>query len=302
MNPFRVRGRSVAWLSVLPGAALFTIFALLPAVTVLPLSLTNITGVPNVPWKFIGFANYIQFFSGGQASDDLASVRRTIVFCLVVTIVQTAIALGVAVLLNSRLRGRSFYRAVVFLPAMLGVTVIGLIWSLFFNPQGGPAASVLHVLGGSSAFFGDPNISFWLVIFVQMWTGMGYAVVIFLAGLQTIPAELLEAAIVDGAGRWARFRRVTFPLLAPSVTANVIIAIIGSLQSYQLIYVLTGGAFNTKVLAMQVLQDGFGGGSGSSQQTLQQGLASAASMIQFVLIAVIALVALYFLRRREVDL
>ena len=302
MNPFRVRGRSVAWLSVLPGAALFTIFALLPAVTVLPLSLTNITGVPNVPWKFIGFANYIQFFSGGQASDDLASVRRTIVFCLVVTIVQIAIALGVAVLLNSRLRGRSFYRAVVFLPAMLGVTVIGLIWSLFFNPLGGPAASALHVLGGSSAFFGDPNISFWLVIFVQMWTGMGYAVVIFLAGLQTIPAELLEAAIVDGAGPWARFRHVTFRLLAPSVTANVIIAIIGSLQSYQLIYVLTGGAFGTKVLAMQVLQDGFGGGSGSSQQTLQQGLASAASMIQFVLIAVIALVALYLLRRREVDL
>ena len=302
MNPFRVRGRSVAWLGVLPGAALFGIFALLPALAVLPLSFTNITGVPNVPWKFIGFANYVEFFSGGQASDDLASFRRTIVFCLVVTIVQTAIALAIAVLLNSRLRGRSFYRAVVFLPTTLGVTIIGLIWSLFFDAQGGPAASVVHALGGSSAFFGDPNISFYLVIFVQMWMGMGYAVVIFLAGLQTIPLDLMEAAVVDGASPWARFRRVTFRLLAPSVTANVVIAIIGSLQSYQLIYVLTGGQFNTKVLAMQVLQDGFGTGSGSGSLPLQQGLASAASMLQFVLIAVIALVALFYLRRREVDL
>jgi raffinose/stachyose/melibiose transport system permease protein len=286
---------------MVPGIVLFGLFALLPAAAVLPLSFTNISGVPNVPWHFVGLANYIRFFSGGQAADNLATLQRTVVFCVVVTVVQTIAALGIAVLLNSRLRGRSFYRAAVFLPSFLGVTVIGLIWSLVFNVEGGPAETLLQAFGGTSAFLGDSDIAFWLVVGIQMWTGVGYAVVIFLAGLQTVPRDLLEAAVIDGANRWARFRRVTLRLLAPAVTANVVIAIIGSLQSYQLIYVLTGGQFDTKVLAMQVLQDGFGAGSGSSQRPLEQGYASAASILQFVLIAAIALIALSVLRRREVD-
>jgi ABC-type sugar transport system permease subunit len=303
MNPFRGgRARSAPWLGFAPGAALFVLIALVPAVGVVPLSFTDISGVPNAPWHWIGLDNYLRFFSGGQAQDNFATLLRTAVFCLVVTVVQTALALGLALLLNTRMRARALFRAVVFLPTVLGVTVIGLIWSLVFDAGGGPGQSVLRFFGASSAFFGDPDLAFPLVVFVQMWASIGYAVVIFLAGLQTVPHDLVEASVLDGAGSWQRFRCVVYPLIAPSLTATVVIAIVGSLQSYQLVYVLTGGQFNTKVLALQVLQSGFSAGSGTGQLAQEQGFASAASMIQFALIAVVALSTLAYLRRREVDL
>lgn len=305
LNPFGGSGkRLVPWMSVAPGLTIFTVFALLPALAVFPLSLTNISGIANAPWRWIGFDNYGQFFSGGQLSEDLGALKRSIIFCVAVTIIQTAVALGVALLLNSKIRGRSVVRTLVFLPIVLGVTVIGLTWSLFFNPTGGPGQSILKIFGGTSAFFGDIHVAFPLVIFVQIWASMGFSMIIFIAGLQSIPEELNEAAKVDGAGLWQRFRRITFRMIAPAMTANVLLAIIGSLQSYQYIYVLTGGQYNTNVLAFQVFESTFGGSAtgGGGNGIQQQGYAAAVSMIQFVIIVVIALTALRYLRRREVDL
>jgi raffinose/stachyose/melibiose transport system permease protein len=292
------------WIGIVPGLAVFLVFALLPALAVFPLSLTDISGIKNAPWRWIGFDNYGQFFSGGQLSEDLAALERSIIFCVSVTVIQTALALGIALLLNGKLRGRSIWRTMVFLPTVLGVTVIGLTWSLFFNPTGGPGESILKAFGGTSAFFGDIHVAFPLVIFVQIWASTGFAMIIFLAGLQAVPEELVEAAKVDGANRWSRFWNVTYRLIAPAMTANVLLAIIGSLQSYQYIYVLTSGEYNTSVLAYYVFESTFGGsatgGGGSGIQ--QQGYASAVSMVQFGIIVVIALSALWYLRRREVDL
>lgn len=304
-NPFSSRAGWVKpWLGISPGLAVFVLFALLPAVAVLPLSLTNISGIANAPWQWVGLFNYHRFFTGGQASDDLAALERSVVFCVVVTVVQTALALGVALLVNGRLRGRSIWRTVVFLPTVLGVTVIGLTWLLFFNPTGGPGISLLSRFGTTSSFFGDFHIAFPLIIGVQIWASTGFAMIIFLAGLQAVPEDLLEAAQVDGAGRWAKFRHVTYRLIAPAVTANVVLAIVGSLQSYQYVYVLTSGQYDTSVLAYVVFAATFGGsatgGGGSGIQ--EQGYAAAVSMLQFVIIIVVALAALWYLRRREVDL
>jgi raffinose/stachyose/melibiose transport system permease protein len=146
---------------------------------------------------------------------------------------------------------------------------------------------------------GDNTLSFPLVIAIQIWSALGYSLVIFLAGLQTISAELQDAARVDGANAWQVFRNVTLPTLAPSVTINSLLAIIGSLQVYQIIYVLTHGNYNTSVLSYQIYQLGFNAGTYGG--TLRQGYASALSMVQFVLIAVIALLALLYFRRREVQ-
>ena len=112
------------------------------------------------------------------------------------------IALLIAVLLNQRLAGRNFARAVVFLPTILGLTVIGLIFTLIFNPSAGPAQQLWAAFGTSSAFFGDPKLAMALVILVQVWCGIGVAVVIYLAGLQAIPPELYEVADIDGATSW----------------------------------------------------------------------------------------------------
>ena len=301
MNPFG--GKRVWWvpyLGMAPGLGLFVLFALGPSLATAVLSLTDISGVPNVPFHFIGFGNYVEYFTSGASRDNVQALSRTLIFCLVVTIVQNAIALGLALLLNQRLRGRALFRTIIFMPVILGVTVIGLMWSLMLDPADGPVAAVLAHFGKSSALLGDTSLAFPLVIAIQIWSALGYSLVIFLAGLQTIPAELHEAARVDGANAWQTFRHTTFPMLAPSVTINCLLAIIGSLQVYQIIYVLTHGNYNTSVLSYQIYQLGFNAGTYGG--ALRQGYASALSMVQFVLIAVIALVALVYFRRREVQL
>lgn len=296
MNPFASskRGRALPWIGLAPGLLLFVVFALVPAIAVIFLSFTNVSGVPNVPWHWIGFDNYIRFFGSGSTTANLWIIVRTLVFCLSVTVVLNALALLFAVLMNNRIKGATALRAVIFMPVVLGVTVVGLIWSLIFNPTGGPAASLWGAFGAKSAFLGDPRLAFALIIFVQIWMSLGYSMMIYHAGLMAIPADLYEAATVDGANAWQRFRNVTVPMIAPATTANVLISIVGSLQTYQIIFVLTGDRPTTSVLAMQIFSVGFG--------SSDQGYASAISIIQFVLVSVITLIALRFLRKKETQL
>ena len=293
--------RSHAQVTFALGLAPILIFSLLPAVGIVVISFTDIRSLPFLPIHWVGIENYSTFFSSAQMGYNVQALTNTLVFAVAVTVFQNVIALLIAILLNQRLRGRNFARAVVFMPTILGVTVIGLIFTLIFNPTGGPAASVWKWFGGSSAFFGDPKLAMTLVIGVQVWAGIGIAVVIYLAGLQAIPGELYEVAAIDGATAWQKMRHVTYPLLAPSVTANTLLCVIGALQSYQLIYVLTGPINPaTQVLSLAIFTQGFGGAQGGS--ALSQGYAAAISMIQFVIVMIVSLGALTYLRRRETQL
>jgi len=281
------------------GMSFVLVFAIVPAVAVVVISFTDIRGLPYIPVNWVGIENYLTFFSGAKLGYNLHALQNTLVFAFSVTIFQNLIALLIAVVLSTKLRGRTFYRAVVFMPTVLGVTVIGLIWSLIFNPSAGPGASIWSWFGANSAFFGDQHIALALVIFVQVWAGLGLAVVIFLAGIQAIPEELYECASIDGAGASKKLRHITVPLLAPSFTANVLLCIVGSLQSYQLAYVLTGpNNPATQLLSLAVFTQAFGGGtsSGSSQS---QGYAAAISMVQFVIVGIISIAVLVYLRRQE---
>lgn len=297
LNPFASsrRGQVFPWLGIAPGLLLFVLFSLVPAVTVVFLSFTDISGIPGVPWKWIGLDNYTRFFASGSTTANFEIVLRTLIFAFSVTIILNALALLFAVLLNNKIKGANVYRAIIFMPVVLGVTVVGLVWSLIFNPTGGPAASLWGAFGSSSAFLGDPRLAFSLIIFVQIWMSLGYSMMIYHAGLMAIPSDLYEAAIVDGANVLQRFRHVTIPMIASATTVNVLISIVGSLQTYQIIFVLTGNRPTTSVLAMQIFSLGFGGSS-------EQGYASAISMIQFVLISAITLVALRYLRKKETQL
>jgi ABC-type sugar transport system permease subunit len=277
-------------------------FSIVPAVAVLVISFTDIRGLPNIPVLWVGLENYRTFFSGAKLGYNVHALTNTLVFAFAVTFFQNVVALLIAVLFNTKLKGRTFFRAVVFMPTVLGVTVIGLIWSLIFNPSAGPAASVWSWFGASSAFFGDQRIAMSLLIFVQVWAGLGLAVVIFLAGLQAIPEDLYEAASIDGASAGQRLRRITVPLLAPSVTANVLLCIVGSLQSYQLAYVLTGpNNPATQLLSLAVFTQAFGGGT-SSGSSASQGYAASISMVQFVIVGIVSLAVLGYLRRQEAKL
>jgi ABC-type sugar transport system permease subunit len=284
------------------GLAVLVVFAIVPAIAVFVISFTDIRGLPGIPVNWVWFQNYEQFFSAAKIGYNLNALRNTLVYAVVSTVAINLLALGCAVLFNQKLRGRTFYRAVVFLPTILGVTVIGLIWSLFFNPSKGPAASIWSWFGADSAFFGDPHLALGLVIFVQIWAGLGVAVVIYLAGLQAIPDELYEAAEIDGASGWKRLRLVTVPLLAPSITANVLLAIVGSLQSYQLAYVLTGpNNAATQLLSLAIFAQAFGGSS-TSGLGQSQGYAATISVIQFFIVGIASLLVMWYLRRREARL
>lgn len=281
------------------GLIVLVVFALIPAVGVLIVSFTDLRQSTFLPVNWIGLENYLDYFGKGHRADNLNALRNTLVFASVSTIFQIFIALGIAMLLNMKIKGRNFYRAVVFMPTVLGVTVTGLVWSLMFNTSGGPASSILSWFGKDSAFFGDQNIALYLVILVQVWMVCGVSVIIFLSGLQAIPDELYEVANIDGASPWQRFRFVTTPMLAPSITANVLLGIVNALQSYQLIYVLTGAEKKgTQVLSLQVYLQAFGGKSGTTLSQ-SQGYAAAISMVQFVLVGVITLTTLWYLRKRE---
>jgi raffinose/stachyose/melibiose transport system permease protein len=284
------------------GAAFVAVFALAPAVGVLVLSFTDIRGLPFLPVNWVGLQNYVQFFSAGHLDYNLNAIKNTLIYAVVSTVVQIVVALGIAVLLNRKLRGRTFYRAIVFLPTILGVTVTGLIWTLIFNPNAGPAAKIWSWFGSSPAFFGDQAMALALVIFVQIWSVTGISVVIFLAGLQGIPGELYESADIDGASGWQRLRRVTVPMLAPSMTATVLLGIVSSLQNYQLAYVLTGpNNPATQLLSLAIFSQGFGG-SASSGIAQSQGYACAISMVQFVIVAIVSFLVMTYLRRREARL
>jgi raffinose/stachyose/melibiose transport system permease protein len=187
------------------------------------------------------------------------------------------------------------------MPVILGVTIIGLMWTLFLYPLGGPAEKLLNILGTRSDFFGGPpSEAFLWIVWVQIWANMGTTMIIFLGGLQTIQNELHEAARIDGAGAWTSFRRITFPLLAPSLNTNLLLNIIGSLQAWQLMLVIKGPTNGLNVLGIWVYALAFGRQSNNpTQAAMRQGYGAAASVLLFVLVLLVGLTAQYLIRRRE---
>jgi raffinose/stachyose/melibiose transport system permease protein len=303
MYPFgRGGARSLPYLLLLPGLGLYLLVALGPSLATVVYSLTDTNGLTPRPLEFIGLANYQEFlFKGAAARQNIDAVMRTIVFCVVVTFVQFAVGLLVAVLLNQRLRGTNVFRALFFLPVILGVTIQGLMWRLFLYPMGGPMDVVFGTLGLRSEFLGgSPTEAFAWVTLVQIWSNMGITMVIFLAGLQTVPDELIEAATIDGATRRQAFWHVTWPLITPAVNTNLILNIIGSLQAWQLFLVLTAYRPGTQVMGYVVYAQAFGQVSGSTTaNSFRQGFGAAASVILFVLVFIIGMTSLWILRRRE---
>lgn len=282
---------------MLPGFAIYMIFSFFPALSTFFFSFTDISNVPKTPWHWIGLENYREFFFVGVgARDNLQPLVRSLVFAFFTVIINNILALLAAVLLNQGLRGTSFFRALFFLPAILGVTVVAMVWNLFLYPLDGPAQRMIGVFGLRSEFLGSPQTAFPLVIGIMIWASMGFAMVIYLAGLQNIPKELTEAGLVDGANAFQTFFQIVLPLLAPVVTVNLIIGIIGALKEWALVLLLTGGQFNTMVIGLQIYGLGFSATRGASAR---QGYAAAVSMLQFLMILVIAGIAQYYLRRRE---
>ena len=300
-----VFGRGLrAWapiLLLLPGFGFYLLIAVGPSLATAVYSFTDATGIRGAPVNWIGFENYDEFLFRGLASrDNLAALTRTLRFSFFVTTIQFALGLGLALLLNQRLRGRTVFRTLFFLPVILGAVIQGLMWKLFLYPGGGPVSKVWEWLGMQSEFLGGtPQEAFIWVIVVQIWANVGITMVIFLAGMQTIDTTLYEAARIDGAGGWALFKSITWPQLTPAINTNFLLNIIGSLQAWQLFLVLIGYRPGTQVLGYLVFAEGFGQTSGSVSAAFRQGYAAAASIVLFFLVLVLGLSANWFVARRE---
>ncbi len=286
---------------LLPGFFLYLLIAVGPSMATAVYSFTDATGIRGLPVNWIGFDNYDEFLFEGQASrDNLAALRRTIIFSFLVTFIQFFLGLLMAVLLNQKLFGRTFFRTLFFMPVILGVAVQGLIWKLFLLPNGGPASKAFEAFGIQSEFLGGrPTETFLWVIVVQIWANVGITMVIFLSGMQTIPRELTEAAQIDGAGRWQVFRNVTWPLLTPAINTNFLLNIVGSLQAWALFLVLVGWRNGTQVLGYVVYAEGFGQKGGAVTNSFRQGYAAAGSIVLFFLVLLFALVANQIVSWRE---
>lgn len=297
----RGRARLTPYLLLIPGIFLYVLIALGPSLATTVFSFTDATGIRGAPIHWIGWDNYKEFLFLGQASrDNYAALGRTLIFCFFVTTIQFGLGLLVAMLVNQRLKGTNFFRTLYFMPVILGAVIQGLIWSLFLYPLGGPMARILEFFGTRSEFFGgQPTEAFAWVIVVQIWANMGTTMIIFLAGLQTIPNELYEAAAIDGANSWQVFKNVTWPLLTPSVNTNLLLNIIGSLQAWQLFLVLIGYRNGTQVLGYLIYAQGFGQTSGSVTSAFRQGYAAAASIVLFLLVLILGTATQTLLQRRE---
>ncbi len=296
------RSRWIPYLLLLPGMFFYLLVSLGPSIATAGFSFTDASGLLGAPMKWVGLDNYREFlFMGANVRDNRDVLLRTLLFSLIVTVVQTGFGLLTALLLNRKLRGRNIFRTVFFLPVILGVTIVGLMWTLFLYPLGGPAEKLLNLFGTRSDFLGGPpSVVLYWIIWVQIWANMGVTMIIFLGGLQTIPNELHESARIDGANAWETFRHVTFPLLTPSLNTNLLLEIIGSLQAWQLMLVIKGPVNGLNVLGIWIYALAFGRQSNNpTGVAMRQGYGAAASMVMFVLVLVVGLTAQYLLGRRE---
>lgn len=297
------RGRK-SWtpiLLLLPGIGLYLVIAVGPSLATAIYSFTDATGIRGAPVNWIGFENYDEFLFRGLASrDNIDALQRTLIFAFFVTLIQFSLGLGLALLLNQRLKGRTIFRTLYFLPVILGAVIQGLMWKLFLYPGGGPVDKVWEAIGFQSEFLGGtPQEAFIWVIVVQIWANVGITMVIFLAGMQTIDENLYEAARIDGAGGFALFKSITWPQLTPAINTNFLLNIIGSLQAWQLFLVLIGYRPGTQVLGYLVFAEGFGQTSGSVSAAFRQGYAAAASIVLFFLVLMLGMSANWFVQRRE---
>lgn len=298
-NAFR-RNQQLFILSVLvPMLLFFAIFYIYPIISGFAGSLTNWRAFQDASQRlFIGLDNYTQLF---RDPIFLAALGNTFRYALMYMPLAIILSLAIALAINASGILAGFFRTVYFLPVVTSVIATALIWSVgFYQPRYGLFNQVFALLGlPQQSFLRSPNTALFSVVIYSVWKGLGYDIVIFMAGLSGIPTTFYEAARVDGANRWQTFRHVTLPLLQPTIVFVIITGIINSLQIYGPIYVMTvasgadkpGGPLNSTVsVAVYQWQAAF--------SELKLGYGSAMGIVLFFIILGITLLQSRFLRRR----
>jgi len=278
----------IAFLS--PALILYGVFVIYPIVQSTRYSLYDWNGLEALD-KFVGFDNFRRAFSDANFT---AALRHNVILIVLSLAFQIPFALGLAMLLNTRIKGRAILRTLFFAPYVLSEVVTGVVWRQILRPKGllDQVMTTVGLGAHTQGWLSNPDVVLYALFFVISWKYFGFHMVIMLAGLQQIPKELGEAASIDGATSWQKFRYVTLPLLGPTIRVSGFLSIIGALQLFDLVWVTTkGGPIGSSSTMATYLYDQF-------RKSLF-GYASAVSIVIFVLSLVVALLYQRFALRRD---
>ena len=275
-------------LMAVPGFVLFFIFHTYPALQGIFYSFTDWKGYGN--WEFVGFKNYLNVFKDDRALD---AYLFTFKFAVIATILVNVFSLLIAMGLNAKIKFQKTLRAVFFLPYILSILIVGFIFNFIFShllPQIGENLGIAML---AKNILGDPNLAWVGIVIVAVWQAVAFNTILYLAGLVTISEDLYEAASIDGAGVWRKFWSITFPLIAPFFTINMVLAMKNFLMVFDQIVALTGGGpgKSTESISLLIYRGGFEGGEFAYQ--------SANAVIYFIVIVLISIIQLRFLEKRE---
>ena len=267
---------------VLPTLAAFLIAFIIPFIMGIYLSFTKFSTVENAQW--VGIENYIKAFSN---ADFINALWFTVKFTVVSVITINVLAFLLALLLTKAIKGTNLFRTTFFMPNLIGGIVLGYIWLMIIN-------GVLYY--SNATITTDPAYGFWGLVILMNWQLVGYMMIIYIAGIQNVSPELMEAADIDGANNWQKLWKITIPQVMPSITICVFLTLTNSFKLFDQNYALTAGApgKQTQMLALDIYNMFYG-------RVGWQGVGQAKAVIFFVIVAVIALTQLYLTRRKEVE-
>lgn len=280
------------YLFVLPALSFFLVFWIWPFLKMFRYSVTDYNGF-NQNFNHVGFDNFKSIFQSGVMFD---SIKNTLIYTIILVVVGNILAIALALALNSKIKGMGFYRSAAYLPTLFSAIVVGFIWSYVYMPQSGMIPSILNLIGLDGSRFnilGDYGKALYGITVVDIWKNVGQTMIIYLAGLQTIDDSLLESAKMDGCTEWQLINNIKLPLLAPSITINVILNVINGLKAFDYPFIMTNGGpgTSTNTLMFSIYKMAF---------TEQQfGKASAFSVVAFIVIIVITALLLVVMNRKE---
>lgn len=286
--------RSVTLLAfVFPALLFYAVFTLAPAFGGMWYSLTDWNGL-NPTYDMVGFSNYIEALRDDPVFLD--SVWFTLKYVVFMVVLQNVFAIVLAVFIESRMRSKVLFRTVFFMPNMISMIIGGFMWLFIFTKVLPSIAERTGLLFLDQSWIGNPSYSFFAILILSLWGGVGYLMVIYIAALQNVPQPLKEAAAIDGAKSSQIFRHVTLPMMYPAVTIGLFLTLNGSFKVFEAVFALTGGGPGraTQVIALNIYEEAFAFSN-------RYGYASAKAMILFGVVFLITLVQLWIMKRREVE-
>jgi raffinose/stachyose/melibiose transport system permease protein len=273
---------------VVPALVIFFGLHTVPALTGMFYSFTNYAGYGT--WDFVGISNYVNLFKDDRVMN---SYVFTFGFAIVSTLLVNVIALAVALGLNAKIKFKTAFRGVFFIPYVLAILIIGYVFNYLFANSFPAIFTSLGLDGMAGNILADPNFAWVGIVITTVWQAVAFNIILYIAGLQTIPGELYEAAAIDGATGWRRFRSITFPLIGAYFTINMVLSFKSFLQVFDQIVALTNGGpgTSTESIAMVIYRGGFQGG--------EYGYQMANAVVYLFVIIIVSFVQLRFLQRRE---